>query len=146
MPPDLQQMTTLLLRVSSEGHVGLLWPYFRQLYLQIKCCFFLEQFGKDDSCYIQNYFCIHPNHPPPWKCKSVQPRLPLIYYFLQCFTLFISIILFSRLWVHHWLDVLSFFLQASLSSSVLFTDELTWISLAYKTFLFFLELTKCDFT
>jgi len=26
---------------------------------------FLEQFRKDDSCYIQNNFCIHPNHPPP---------------------------------------------------------------------------------
>lgn len=49
--------------------------------------------------------------------------LPLIYYLLQCFTLFISILLFSRLWVHHWLDVLNFFLQASLSYSQIRSPE-----------------------
>lgn len=78
---------------------------------------------------------LHPLKPSS-TMKSIQSPLPLIYYFPQCFTLFISIILFSRLWVHHWLNVLSFFLQASLSSSVIFTDELTWISLAYKSFFF----------
>lgn len=59
MPPDLQQMTTLLLRVSSEGHVGLLWPYFRQLYLQIKCCFF--------RTVRKGWFMLHSKlslHPP----------------------------------------------------------------------------------